>query len=158
MYVLDWHWHFLFLFHPRDEVDVLRSVLELKDLEIKMMKEQLDKTRCELEERVDHLVKIIDDLKLTQYIRYFVDFEYNFFITGKIWPMSWNSLTEPFRNCSPCKRRSRRGWVKTRLFGTFPSRRLSLRSTEYQSWINEGNYFISLNRFSYHITYLLVGY
>ena len=55
-----------FVFYPRDEVDVLRSVVELKDLEIKMMKEYLDKTRTELEDRVNYLMMIINDLNLTQ--------------------------------------------------------------------------------------------
>ena len=55
-----------FVFYPRDEVDVLRSVVELKDLEIKMMKEYLDKSRTELEDRVNYLMMIINDLNLTQ--------------------------------------------------------------------------------------------
>ena len=47
-------------------MDVLRSVVELKDLEIKMMKEYLDKTRTELEDRVNYLMMIINDLNLSQ--------------------------------------------------------------------------------------------
>ena len=47
-------------------MDVLLSVQKLKDLEIEMMKKEVNRVHAEMDDKAKDFTKIIDDFNLTQ--------------------------------------------------------------------------------------------